>query len=112
MAEFVYINSYNQKGKLAISQNVFDQLVLVALHNVGISTTTKKVSKNLLTRLNRPVCTTIKKGIIHVWMAVDVEKEADIQGVSKQICDEITRIFKTYTDQVPFDVNVKIENII
>ncbi len=111
MAEFVYINNYTQRGKLAISQNVFDELVLVALHNLGISTS-KTVSKTKHLRLNRPVCTTIKKGIIHVWMAVDVEKSANIQDVSKEICDEITRIFMTYTDQVPFDVNVKIENLI
>ncbi len=112
MAEYVYINNYSSKGKLGISRNVYDTLVNEALERLGISSSSKQLSKNQKYRLNRPVYTTIKKGIIHVWLAIDVKKDANIQEISKEIEDEIASIFMTYTDQVPFDVNVKAENII
>ena len=38
MADYIYIDNYAKKGKIAISQSVFDSLVGAALNNVkGIS---------------------------------------------------------------------------
>ncbi len=109
MAEYVYLNDYSSKGKLGISAKVYDGLVDKALKTLGISTTLKK---NKEARLTKPVYTTIKNGIIHVWLSVDVTRGTDIQELSKKIEDEIAREFKAYTDQVPFDVNVKAHSIV
>lgn len=113
MADYVYIENYSKKGKIAISLNVFDALVTNALSNVsGISMSSAHMKKNQKIRLNRPVQTTIRRGIVHVWVAVDVAKGTNLQDVTRDIQDEITNAFLMATEQVPFDVQVKVISII
>ena len=113
MADYIYIENYSKKGKIAISQSVFDSLVMNALNNVsGISLSSAHMKKNQKIRLNRPVQTTIRHGIVHVCVAVDVVKGTNLQDVTKDIQDEITNTFLIATEQVPFDVQVKVISII
>ena len=68
MADYIYIDNYSKKGKIGISLNVFDSLVTNALMNVkGIALSNAHMKKNQKIRLNRPVQTTIRHGIVHVW---------------------------------------------
>ena len=47
MARYVYIENYSERGRLAISRNVFDSLVVKALHNVkGIAKPQKRMQKH------------------------------------------------------------------
>lgn len=113
MADYVYIENYSKKGKIGISTTVFDALVTNALANVsGISKSSAHMKKNQKIRLNRPVQTTIRRGIVHVWVAVDVAKGTNLQDVTRNIQDEITNAFLMATEQVPFDVQVKVISII
>ena len=113
MADYIYIDNYAKKGKIAIAQTVFDSLVSNALTNVsGISLSSAHMKKNQKVRLNRPVQTTIIRGIVHVWVAVDVVKGTNLQDVTKAVQDEITNAFLITTEQVPFDVQVKVISII
>ena len=113
MADYVYIDNYSNKGKVAISLNVFDALVTNALSNVsGISMSSAHMKRNQKIRLNRPVQTTIIRGIVHVWVAVDVSKGTNLQEVTSAIQEEITNAFLIATEQVPFDVQVKVISII
>ena len=113
MADYIYIDNYAKKGKIAIAQPVFDTLVYSALANVpGIALSSAHMKKNQKIRLNRPVQTTIIRGIVHVWVAVDVAKGTNLQEVTKNIQDEITNVFLISTEQVPFDVQVKVISII
>lgn len=114
MADYVYINNYSQKGRIAISPEVFTSLVESALKNVpGISVATKKSSKKKYDfRLNSPVKTKIHHGIVHVSVYVDVMKDANLQQISFRIQEEINNILLLTTEQVPFDVNVKVMNLI
>jgi len=113
MADYVYIENYSKKGKIAISVSVFDALVTNALNNVsGIAMSSAHLKKNQKFRLNRPIQTTIRRGIVHVWVAVDVAKGTNLQDVTRNIQDEITSAFLMTTEQVPFDVQVKVISII
>ena len=113
MADYIYIDNYSNRGKIAISQTVFDSLVSSALSNVqGISLSSAHMKKNQKIRLNRPVQTTIRRGIVHVWVAVDVVRGTNLQTVTKTIQDEIANVFLIATEQVPFDVQVKVISII
>ena len=113
MADYVYIDNYAKKGKIAISQSVFDSLVSTALNNVeGISLSSAHMKKDQKIRLNRPVQTTIRHGIVHVWVAVDVVKGTNLQVVTRNIQEEIANVFLMATEQVPFDVQVKVISII
>ena len=113
MADYVYIDNFANKGKIAISLNVFDALVTNALSNIsGISMSSAHMKRNQNIRLNRPVQTTIRHGIVHVWVAVDVAKGTNLQEVTHNIQEEITNAFLMATEQVPFDVQVKVISII
>ncbi len=112
MAEYIYINSYSNKGKLAISRNVFDEVVSIALTRLKVAKSSKRMKKSQLFRLNRPVQTTIKHGIVHVWVAVDIPKKMNIQEISSKIQQEIVDLFLAMTDQIPFDVQVKVETLL
>ena len=84
-----------------------------ALNNVeGISLSSAHVKKDQKIRLNRPVQTTIRHGIVHVWVAVDVVKGTNLQVVTRNIQEEIANVFLMATEQVPFDVQVKVISII
>ena len=113
MADYIYIDNYSKKGKIGISLNVFDDLVTSALGNVkGIALSNAHMKKNQQIRLNRPVQTTIRHGIVHVWVAVDVAKGTNLQDATRDIQDEIANAFLIATEQVPFDVQVKVISII
>ena len=113
MADYIYIDNYAKKGKIAIAQTVFDSLAATALSNVpGISLSSAHMKKDQKIRLNRPVQTSIKHGIVHVWVAVDVVKGTNLQVVTRDIQEEIANVFLMATEQVPFDVQVKVISII
>ena len=78
----------------------------------GIALSNAHMKKNQKIRLNRPVQTTIRHGIVHVWVAVDVSKGTNLQEVTSAIQEEITNAFLIATEQIPFDVQVKVISII
>ena len=113
MADYVYLDDYSKKGELGISYRVFDQLVTSALLNVkGITKSQKQIKKNQFIRLNRPVQTYIVRDIVHVWIYIDVVKGKNIQAIVNEIQDEVYNSLMLITEQVPVNVQVKIESII
>ena len=113
MAEYVYLDNYSKKGKLGISYHVFDQLVTSSLMNVkGIAKSQKHLKKNQKFRLNRPVQTHIRHDIVHVSVFVDVTSDTSIQAVVSSIQEEVYNSLLMITEQVPVNVQVKVESII
>ena len=113
MADYVYIDNYAKKGKIGISLSVFDALVTDALSRVpNVSMSSAHMKRNQNVRLNRPVQTKIARDIVHVWVAIDVVKGTNLQDVTRTIQEEITNSFLVATEQVPFDVQVKVVSII
>ncbi len=113
MADYVYLDDYSKKGALGISYHAFDELVTKAISRVkGVSVSNKKLKKNQTFKLNRPIQTYIRHDIVHVRIAVDVAKGNDLQKVIRNIQDEVINTLVLATEQVPFDVQVKVESII
>lgn len=113
MAEFIYIDNYSNTGKMGISANVFEQIAVSAISKIpNISQSEKYMKKNQDIRLNRPVQITIKKGIVHVSVFVDVKKGVLPIEATTLIRDEIVNSFMAVTEQVPFDIQVKVESFI
>ena len=113
MARYVYIENYSERGRLAISRNVFDSLVVNALKRVpGIARPSKMMKKDQRVRLNRPVITDIKNGIVHVWIAIDVNKDADLRKTIHDIEEEVEHTLLVATETIPFDIQVKVESLV
>ena len=113
MAKYLFIKNFENKGKIGISLNVFDSLVTLSLKNVkGIDLNcneTKKRNKKI--KLHKPVSTSISKGILHVSLFFDVAKEENIQDVCKTINEEVSKTLLASTEQIPFDVQVKVMSL-
>lgn len=112
MAEYIYIEDYLKKGNLGISKNVFYFLAKQTINRIPGISPSKKYSKKDIFRLNKPLEISIKHGIVHVSVQVDVVKGTNIQEISKIISDEINNVFLISTEHVPFDVQVKVISII
>lgn len=113
MAEYVYLDNYSKKGKLGISYHVFDQLVTSSLMNIqGIAKSQKHLKKNQKVRLNRPVQTYIKRDIVHVWIYIDVVSNTSLQTIVSSIQEEVYNSLLLITEQVPVNIQVKVESII
>ena len=113
MAEYIYIDDLSNRGKLGISWRVYDSLVNDALGRVkGISKSSKMMKKNQNFRLNRPVQVSIHRGIVHVLVAVDVAKGNVLQNIISSIQEEVNNTLLEATEQIPFNVQVKVESII
>lgn len=113
MADYVYIDNCTQKGKIAISKDVFASLVGTALKNVpGIARPEKILKKKSEFRLSQPINIKIHHGIVHASICVDLVKNANLQEITRRIQDEINNILLLTTEQVPFDVQVKVNSLI
>lgn len=113
MAEYIYIDDYSKRGKIAISYRVFDALVNEALSKVnGITKSSKMLKKDQRFRLNRPIMTSIHRGIVHVLVTVDVAKGNSLQKITSNIQEEVNNTLLLATETVPFNVQVKVEKII
>ena len=113
MAEYVIFNSNTKNGELGISYRVFDSLVTSTLANIkGIARSSKHLKKNQYFRLNRPVQTRIVRDIVHILIFVDVVKDNNIATVVSKIQEEVTNSLMLITEQVPVNIQVKVESFI
>ena len=113
MAGYVCLDKGNKKGKLCISYHVFDQIVTSTLMNIkGIAKSEKMMKRFQFMRLNKPVQTYIVRDIVHIWIFVDIAKGKNIQSVVNEIQTEVYNSLFMLTEQVPVNVQVKVESII
>lgn len=113
MADYIYLDSYSKKGKLGISYHVFDQIVTSAIDKIkGVSKAENKLKRTQSSRLNRPVQTRIHKNIVTVWIYIDIVKGKNVQEVVKEIQNEVYDSLLMLAEQVPVNVQIKVESII
>ena len=117
MAEYVYIDNLAKKGTIGISNLVFESIVCDAIDKIpGITESSKRLKRNQKIRLNRPVRTYIRSGVVHIWLAVDVKNGIDeketVSLLEKEEDDEneienlVANIYTTYKKTL---ADIKIE---
>lgn len=112
MANYVFIQNYSKKGKIGISLGVFDALVMDSLAKVkGIDVSLQESKKNKKIKLHKPITTSLLRGILHVSVLIDVAKGENIQNVCNAIQEEITNTLLACTEQIPFDVQIKVMSL-
>ena len=113
MVGYVCLDKENKKGKLCISYKVFNQIVTSSLMNIkGIAKSEKLMKRFQFMRLNKPVQTYIHRNIVYVLIYVDVAKGKNIQDVITEIQKEVYSSLYLITEQVPVNIQVKVESII
>ena len=113
MAEYIYIDDFAKKGKIGIFSRVFDRIVTNTIEKIpGISLSSEMKKRNQKFRLNRPVRTYIHRGIAHIHITIDIKKSDDIHTLTKLIQEEVSSALLLTTDQVPFDLQVKVNSFL
>ena len=109
MADYVFIDNLTNKGKIGISYLAFENLVNDAILNVpGIAKSSRQLKKDQRFRLNRPIKITIRNGVVHVWLAIEINSNVDKDEVKQLLEKEIHLALNEATEQVPFDVEIKL----
>ena len=52
---------------------------------------------------------TIRNGVVHVWLAIEINSNVDKDEVKQLLEKEIHLALNEATEQVPFDIEIKIE---
>jgi len=110
MAQYVYIDNYNNLGKIGISNHVFYQIAETA--TIKVKGASVNQSKSLLFLLQNPIQITISKGLVNVKVAVNISKKADINKICLLIQEEVATALTSLTELVPFRIDIKVANII
>ncbi len=110
MAEYFYINNYANRGKLAISHDVFDEIITIVTNKIqGVSLT--KATKKSLFSFHKPVHCEIKNGKVTSYIEIKVKKGIDVDKIIKTIQEEVVTAISDMTELVPFTPVIKIAGI-
>ena len=110
MAEYVYIQNYAKRGTLAIANNVFDEIVSIAMEKIkGVKL--KKSPEKFLFLLHRPIQCKIENNRLNCDVEVIISSEANVNQVCLAIQEEVAYAISSMTEFIPFSVNVKVMGI-
>lgn len=110
MADYIYINNLANKGKIGMSSLVFERIVSDAIKSApDVEESSKRLKRDQRFSLNRPVRTSIKDGVVHIWVAVDIRKDIDVKQTIALLEKDIHAAMNTATEQVPYDIEIKVE---
>ena len=111
MSNYIYLDE-NKKGSLAISTDVICDLAKNSISKLDFFATSKKdLDKTHTFSLTKPISATIKNGIIHIKVYIDVTKDSDISKLCKKIIDEASNKIRFALGYQPFDVQVQVESL-
>jgi hypothetical protein len=110
MADYIYIDNLTKKGTMGISTLVFENIVSDAIKSLpDIEESSKRLKRNQKFALNRPVRINIRNGVVHIWIAVDIKKDIEEKKILDKLDKEIHAAMDMATEQVPYDIEFKVE---
>ncbi len=109
MADYVFIQNYSNRGKMAISTSSFEQIVSIVTNKViGVSTTKKN---NSPFRFHKPVHCSISNNKVIVNIQVIIKKGNNVDKICALIQDEVAEALTTMVEMVPFSIKIKVAGI-
>ena len=103
MADYIYINSSNRGGELAISRKVFARLAEAAVGHTSLKGSVK---------VKQPVKVVFKKdGRVEVGVHVTIKKGVKLTDACLELQKEIAHALEVYTESVPFEIEVSVDEI-
>ncbi len=112
MAEYFYIENPSQQGKLALSQDVFNDIVssvIKQVHGVKMNEAKKGIFSS-----HKPVRCEIKNGKVTSFVEIKVAKNLTNEEIDKlvnTIKEEAYELVSMMTEVVPFSLEVKVVGI-
>ncbi len=110
MAEYVYIQNYNNRGALGISRVVFDQIATDVTNRIqGVKI--KPNSDKFFFTFHKPVHCEIRNGKVMVKIEICVGSNVNVNDVCTQIQEEVASAFTQMIEMVPFSVDIKVMGV-
>lgn len=108
MADFVVINKHSTKGDLAMSRKIFAKLTDEAVGRVfGAEVALAKQVK-----IASPIEVSFNKdGKVKIEVSIILKRGANPEDVCLKIQEEVARELATYTESVPFEIEISIVDI-
>jgi len=110
MAHYVYIKNYNKLGTMALSKEVFEQIVHIVTDNVMNQSNLNKKGKKRIS-LNAPANVQIRNGQVQVRVDVVVAREENVAAVCKSLQEEIANALTAQTEMIPFRIDIHVANV-
>ena len=103
MADYIYINQYDNSGNLGISRKVFARLAEAAVSHTSLKGSVK---------VKQPVKVVFKKdGRVEIAVKVAIKKGAKLTEACSELQKEIAHALEVYTESVPFEIDVSVDEI-
>ncbi len=108
MAEYIYIQNYSNKGKLAISHTVFEQIVEIVtskVQGVQLKNSKKRFS------MHKHVDCEIKNGKVTTFINIKIKKNSNEEKIKSMIISEVEGALSSMTEMIPFTTVVNVKGI-
>ena len=103
MADYIYINSSERGGELAISRKVFARLAEAAVGHTSLKGQAK---------VKQPVKVVFKKdGRVEIGVHIVIKKGAKLTDVCLELQNEIAHALEVYVESVPFEIEVSVDEV-
>ncbi|MBR4377450.1 MAG: Asp23/Gls24 family envelope stress response protein [Bacilli bacterium] len=103
MADYIYINSSDRGGELAISRKVFARLAEAAVGHTSLKGAAK---------VKQPVKVVFKKdGRVEIGIHVTIKRGAKLTDVCLELQKEIAHALEVYVEAVPFEIEVSVDEV-
>lgn len=109
MAQYVYIENYNKLGTMALSKDVFEQIVHIVTDNIMNQSSSKNNKKRI--SLNSPARVQIRNGQVLVNVDVTISNGENVAQMCKILQEEIANALTAQTEMIPFRIDIKVSNI-
>ena len=96
---------------MGISHVVFDQIASISAQKVKGVTIRKNSKVRRAFKLRKPIKCEIKNGIVNVKIEVTIAAGSNVHEVCMKIQEEIANALSSYTELVPFNINVNVAGI-
>ena len=103
MADYIYINSSDRGGELAISRKVFARRAEAAVGHTSLKTSVK---------VKQPVKVVFKKdGRVELGVHITVKKGVKLTEACLELQKEIAHALEVYVESVPFEIEVSVDEV-
>ena len=103
MADYIYINSSDRGGELAISRKVFARLAEAAVGHTSLKGQVK---------VKQPVKVVFKKdGRVVLGVHITVKRGVKLTDACVELQKEIAHALEVYVEAVPFEIEVSVDEV-
>lgn len=107
MADYYKIQNLSNKGDIALSRKVFEQIAFDAASRINGAS----VSKKEKFKLSPVIVTFHKNGKVEVSLSISLSKSANINETCNKIQEEVASSLMAYCESIPYDIQIKVASI-